>query len=61
MWIARDKSGHLQMFNRKPHKDEGAFWVGGASNALLLPKYLFPEITFENSPKQVELKLIKTV
>ena len=58
MWIARDKSGHLQMFNRKPHKDEGAFWVEGASNALLLPKSLFPKITFENSPKKIEIKLL---
>lgn len=58
MWIAREKSGHLQMFNRKPHKDEGSFWVGGASNTLFLPKSLFHEITFENSPREVEIKLL---
>ena len=58
MWIAREKSGHLQMFNRKPHKGEGAFWVGGIHNTLFLPKSLFPEITFENSPREVEIKLL---
>ena len=46
------------MFNRKPHKGEGSFWVGGIHNTLFLPKSFFPEITFENSPREVEIKLL---
>ena len=26
---------------------------------MLIPEYLFPEVTFENSPQEVELKLVK--
>lgn len=55
MYVARDKSRYLHMFNRYPSKGDGAFWCAGVDNTLSLPKRLFPELTFENSPIEVEI------
>jgi hypothetical protein len=63
-WIARDKRNapneySLWAFNEKPtNKDNSGIWVGGVE-ILALPSKLFPEITFENSPKRVELKILE--
>lgn len=62
-WIARDKSGCLSLFRKKPvwkYSNTLNFedWFNGDFLALIDPKS-FPEITFENSPQEVELKLIK--
>ena len=66
LWIARDENNELWIFDKKPilvPKDEnynyGFFDLskdGEWNNKL--NSSLFPEVTFENSPKQVELKLI---
>ena len=58
-WIVRDKQGWLQLYLGKPsfklkHLTED--WDGTFMGYL--PKEKFPEVTFENSPQQVELKLI---
>lgn len=61
IWIARDKDGTLCLFREKPTLDV-CYWLdhslimNGCIAELL--KIDFPEITFENSPQQVELKLI---
>lgn len=57
-WITRDKSGELQLWEIKPRRcgDDGDYFIGGKRKGELHPA-LFPEITFENSPQQVELKL----
>lgn len=60
LWIARDKNGFIGMYKIKPkwlrvncfRKD----WCGGFIG--FLDKDSFPEITFENSPMQVELNLV---
>lgn len=57
MWIARDKSGRLYMYGEKPTLIENAYYFGTLS--CILDKEMFPEVTFENSPMQVELKLVK--
>lgn len=66
LWIARDENNELWIFDKKPNlvpKDEnydyGFFDLGkdGEWNNMLNAS-LFPEVTFENSPKEVELKLI---
>lgn len=67
LYIARDKDGILFLYNNKPVRveDEGLFLsnVDSEDNDIYYegieidPK-LFPEVTWENSPKQVELKLI---
>ena len=60
MYIARNEDGTLALFKTKPMRlyDEGntLYWAG---SALYLSRYDFPEVTFENSPMEVELKLIE--
>lgn len=56
-WIARDKSGLLYLHNKKPILD-GAHWISNSSWASIDFEY-FPEVTFENSPQEAELKLVK--
>lgn len=64
LWIARDKDGKLFLYNYLPNRnnDSGNFmeevddmWNG---EVMRIDPKLFPEVTWENSPKQVELKLI---
>ena len=58
LWIARDKDGGLYLWRNKPTCGmDGKFYGGTLRGALW--GCLFPEITFENSPQQVELKLIE--
>ena len=67
LWIARDSNGELHLFGEKP---ERTVWREGTSSELECfdsdDGYLFyysdndkdfPEVTWENSPQQVELKL----
>lgn len=62
-WIARDKNGELHLYydEREPERtEEGEFWRGNVlfrKKYIKLNKWLFPEITWENSPQFVELKL----
>lgn len=62
-WIVRDKTGYLSLFRKKPiwrynHTLKFEDWFDGDFMTLIDSKS-FPEITFENSPQEVELKLIK--
>lgn len=60
MWIARNEDGTLVLFKTKPmcFYKEGLshYWAG---HALYLSRYEFPEVTFENSPMEVELLIKK--
>ena len=60
MWIARNEDGTLTLHKIKPklffEECIGTYWTG--SN-YYLPRNNFPEVTFENSPMEVELKLIE--
>ena len=63
IWIARDESGRLELFHEKPTYNyikaicdyawQHGDYIGG------LDKTLFPEVTFDNSPQEVELKLVE--
>lgn len=60
LYIARNEDGSLALFRKKKpklfwEKGIGKYWVGCL---LWLDPSGFPEITFENSPQQVEIKLI---
>ena len=58
LWIARDNNTkHEQLFGYydEPHKEENYF-VGNV--CVIFNKELFPEVTFENSPMEAELKLV---
>lgn len=67
--VARDKDGWLWLFDKKPvlinmsfEGSEGSWFdmaEDGVFNYRLGGKEIFPEVTFENSPQEVELKLVK--
>lgn len=63
MWIARDEDGALFIFKERPFlEDDGEqkIWmIIGAESCIGINCKLFPEVTFENSPQQVEIKLVK--
>ena len=58
LYIARDKDTTLNLFYEKPTKS-GEYFIVKGSNYLSLNRNMFPEVTFENSPQKVEIKLIK--
>lgn len=60
MWIARDESGYIYLYENKPILKadwSGGLWFGG--DFFELQPESFPEVTFENSPMEVELVLKK--
>ena len=61
MWIAREKCGALFLYNTKPHldKEDNVFKVEDGIFMGVLYRESFDEVTFENSPMEVELKLIE--
>lgn len=67
LWIARDRyndaygRGCLTLHLYKPSLNECGRWVDNTVYGFecVLHKEEFPEVTFENSPQQVEIKLIK--
>jgi hypothetical protein len=68
LWIARDVCNiHLKLFYEKPVENEGGWVVKHLDKLnrmyygdfISINKDLFPEVTFENSPMEVELKLIE--
>lgn len=59
-WVARSLDNSIllcteKMFFDKQFKEWGSYY----GSFLRLPKECFPEVTFENSPQQVEIKLVK--
>ena len=58
LWIARDFDENLTLhFDRPTWIEKHEYWY---SNRIIdLDENLFPEVTFENSPQKVELKLVK--
>lgn len=67
LWLARDENGGLKLFDKKPLKvlpsydRSGYVWTvpRGYINHITLDKRLYPKVTFENSPMEVELKFAK--
>lgn len=61
MWISRDKDKSLRLWRSKPIKN-GSFFNEYDEQGLrffAIDYRQFPEVTFENSPMKVELKLIE--
>lgn len=68
MWIARRKSNKLYMFFERPHlTNDGKQWFvlenvpdNGvfADTGIKIDEDKFPEVTYENSPMEVEVSLI---
>ena len=60
MWIARNVDNTLVLFQSKPILKDELIWDEILNeDYMFIPEYLYPEVTFENSPKEVELKLMK--
>ena len=57
LWIARDENGGLYLHFAKPTTDYGKCYFT-STRAVVISRELFPEVTFENSPQQVEIKLV---
>ena len=61
-WIARDINGELWIYDHKPIKKNEIFQSDFSleeCRAAELPEWVLTEVTFENSPQEVEIKLIK--
>ena len=59
LWIARDGNKDLYLFPDKPELDEHDTIYCGQSEWIKIPSTMFPEITFDNSPVEVELTIRK--
>ena len=56
LWVTRDKDGTLLIHFYEPIID-GLEWV--SLDYRIIDKRLFSEVTFDNSPQEIELKLVK--
>ena len=58
LWIARDKDNSLFIYSKKPIKDYNFYKydIEDVLDSTLIPEELYPEVTFENSPKQLIIK-----
>ena len=64
LWIARFEKGSLWLFSEKPIRIRNFYAINNTDKypepyTIRLNDDLFPEVTFENSPQEVELKLVK--
>ena len=60
LWIARDMDDTLWLSEGEPYlKEEKGEWHFRIGNYMILSKEQFPEVTFENSPQEVELVIKK--
>ena len=60
LWISRDKNDALALYTEEPTLYYNEYYEGPyKSQRIDLDENLFPEVTFENSPQQVEVKLVK--
>lgn len=67
LWITRNICNiRLELFFEKPVEQEGNWVVKHLDklnrmyygNSITLENHLFPEVTYENSPQEVEIKLV---
>lgn len=58
LWIARDRSGILRIYDNKPKVDKRKQEIMSIGGYYEININLFPEVTFENSPRKVKISLI---
>lgn len=61
MFVAKDKSGKMYLFNFLPIRDNNLYWmpsVKGDEGKLV--DDIFPDMTFDDDPREVHLFFIKT-
>jgi len=56
LWIARDESNALFIYEEKPHLDDGVFWPKKGTYFRAIPASLYPDVTHQNSPKMLVLE-----
>lgn len=58
LWIARDKDNNLFIYSKRPIKDYNSYLYDDEDilDSIIIPEELYPEVTFENSPKQLIIK-----
>lgn len=58
LWIARDKDNSLFIYSKKPIKNYNSYIYAAEDDldSTSISEELYPEITFENSPKQLIIK-----
>ena len=60
LWIVRNLSEELILYKEQPYyKNEIKLWVGEGLPIGKLKGDSFPEVTFENSPQEIELNLVE--
>lgn len=69
MWVARERNGSLYLFNRRPWKPsaiviqslpfglEGHWFPSDSKQMIRIDDSLFPELTYDDEPLEIELKL----
>ena len=62
-WIARDEgfNGEICLFNKEPYQDTTGMWTCECQDYIVLERNEFPEVTFENSPQEVEISLVNNL
>ena len=56
LWLARNKDNTLVIFQSKPFLNDNQEWDECLNeDYMYIPEYLFPKVTFENSPRKMEL------
>lgn len=56
-WIARDRNGRLYLHRQKPQLFSKA-GIYDSDDWWDIDSEEYPEVTFENSPREIELKLV---
>lgn len=60
LWVSRNKNNRLALFTEEPILYYNEYYEGPyKSQRIDLDEDLFPEVTFENGPQQVEISLVK--
>lgn len=61
MWIARDESGEVYLYELRPKRGLHMFTSCNGDNiSIYLGKKIYPELTWENSPQKVKITLTST-
>lgn len=61
MWIDRDKSGEVYLYDAKPIKSSVYFCPSPGYNSMMyIGKEIYPELTYENSSQEVKFKFPAT-
>ena len=60
LWVARNTDDTLVLFQSKPILGTDFIWEELYNeDCMYIEEDVFPEVTFENSPQMVEIKLVK--